>query len=69
MVGPDRAARLTTISFVCPLWCDVAEVTAVCDEGGNICILNCPLCQPGSACAAPCEEDVRRWCEYSRAAA
>lgn len=56
--------ELVTISLICPLWGQVAEVTARCAEGGRVSVLQCPLSEPGIACLAPCVAEVRRWCEY-----
>lgn len=54
-----------TISLVCPLGGEMAEVTAVCDRDGLVGVVNCPLAEPGTACLAPCEAEVRQWCEYA----
>lgn len=63
MVELLRRGTPVTATFMCPLWGYVTEVAVTCDEGGHAYILDCPLCQPGGACASPCEEDVRKWCE------
>jgi hypothetical protein len=55
----------TTVSLICPLWGQVAEVTVICDERGFVGVLGCPLSEPGMACLAPCEAQMRRWCEYA----
>lgn len=66
MVEPTVSrAGLTTISLLCPLWGQVAEVTALCGPRGLIGVVHCPLSQPGRACATPCEDQVRSWCEYA----
>lgn len=55
----------TTISLICPLWGQVADVTVLCDERGFVGVVACPLSEPGTACLAPCEAAMRRWCEYA----
>lgn len=57
--------RVMTISLVCPLGGEMAEVTAVCDRDGLVGVVGCPLAEPGTACLAPCEAEVRQWCEYA----
>lgn len=58
-------AEPTTISLICPLWGQVVDVTVLCDEGGFVGVAGCPLSEPGTACLAPCEAEMRRWCEYA----
>lgn len=41
------------------------DVTVLCDEGGFVGVLGCPLSEPGTACLAPCQAEMRRWCEYA----
>lgn len=57
--------QVTTISLLCPLWAQVADVTALCDERGLVTILGCSLSEAGTACLAACEGEVRRWCAYA----
>ncbi|MBI4588943.1 MAG: hypothetical protein HY725_08895 [Candidatus Rokubacteria bacterium] len=59
------AAEVTTIFLICPVWGQMAEVTALYGRRGFVSVVGCPLSPPGSGCAAPCEELVRRWCEYA----
>ncbi len=54
-----------TISLVCPLGGEMAEVTVVCDRDGFVGVVGCPLAERGTACLAPCEAKVRQWCEYA----
>lgn len=66
MGEPVRSGvELTTISLICPLWRQAVDVTVICDEGGFVGVVGCPLSEPGTACLAPCEAEMRRWCEYA----
>lgn len=66
MPEPSRSGdELTTISLICPLWGQGVDVTVLCDARGLVGLMRCPLCQPGTACLAACEDQVRRWCEYA----
>jgi len=57
--------ELTTVSLICPLWGQVVDVTVICDERGFVGAAGCPLSEPGTACLAPCEAEMRRWLEYA----
>ena len=60
MAEPVRS-ELTTVSLICPVWGQVVDVTVICDERGFIRATACALSQPGTACLAPCEAEMRRW--------
>ncbi len=57
--------QVTTISLLCPLWAQMADVTALCDERGLVAVLGCSLNEAGAACLAACEAEVRQWCAYA----
>lgn len=56
--------EVTTVSLICPLWGQMVDVTVICDERGFIGATGCALSEPGTACLAPCEAEMRRWLEY-----
>lgn len=58
-------AELLTVSLICPLWGQLADVTVISDGDGFVAVVGCPLSEPGIACLAPCEAQTRRWCEYA----
>ena len=57
--------QVTSISLLCPLWEQVADVTALLDERGLVTVLGCSLNETGMACVAACEMEVERWCAYA----
>ena len=55
----------TPISLICRLWGQVVDVTVRCDERGFVGVVACPLSEPRTACLAPYEAAMGRWCEYA----
>ncbi len=57
--------QVTSISLLCPLWAQVADVTVLSDERGLVTVVGCSLKEAGTACLAACEAEVRRRCQYA----